>query len=75
MMARLSKRADETMDLAQQVLVVPAQRGLALFDSLREAFSSKTKSAPEKASENAADTAAVPAAEPPSENDDALFVG
>ena len=48
MMSRLSKRADETMDLAQQVLVVPAQRGLALFDSLREAFSSKTKSAPEK---------------------------
>ena len=67
MMARLSQRADETMDLAQQVLVVPAQRGLALFDSLREAFSSKPKPAPEKA----ADTAAAPAAE----NDDALFVG
>jgi hypothetical protein len=77
MMARLSKRANETMDLAQQVLVVPAQRGLALFDSLREAFSSKPKPkpAPEKAPEQAADTAAAPAAEPPSENDDALFVG
>lgn len=70
MMARLSKRADETMDLAQQVLVVPAQRGLAVFESLREAFSSKSAPAPEEA----ADPAAAPAA-PAADNDDALFVG
>jgi hypothetical protein len=71
MMARMSKRADETMDLAQQVLVVPAQRGLALFEGLREAFSSKPDPPPEPAPEDPADPAATPAAE----NDDALFVG
>ncbi|MDA1093071.1 MAG: hypothetical protein O3A25_07360 [Acidobacteria bacterium] len=69
MMARLSKRADETMDLAQQVLVVPAQRGLALVDALRAIFSSKADAAAEPQEETASEP------NKPGEGDESLFVG
>ncbi len=68
MMSRLSRRADETLDLAQQVLVVPAQRGLALIDSLRAIFSP-----PSEPSAQGADTDT--ASEASSDKDEALFVG
>ncbi len=69
MMARLSKRADETMDLAQQVLVVPAQRGLALVDGLRAFFSSKADAAAEQQEETASEP------NKPGKGDESLFVG
>ena len=62
------ERADETLDLAQQVLVVPAQRGLALIDSLRAIFSP-----PSEPSAQGADTDT--ASEASSDKDEALFVG
>lgn len=68
MMARLSQRAEETMELAQQVLVAPAQRGLALVDGLRAIFSSKAAPAPEKGPEAAT-------ASKTREDDEPLFVG
>ena len=40
MMAHLARRAEETLDVAQQVLVAPARRGLALIEGLRTMFSS-----------------------------------
>ncbi len=33
--ARLARRADETLDIAQKVIVTPARRALALFDGLK----------------------------------------
>ena len=69
MMSRLSRRADETLDLFQQVLVVPAQRGLALVDSLRAIFFSS----PPEPSPQGADTDT--ASEASSDKDESLFVG
>jgi hypothetical protein len=40
MMARLSRRAEETLDVAEQVLVAPARQALALIEGLRAVFSS-----------------------------------
>ena len=68
MMSRLSRRADETLDLAQQVLVVPAQRGLALIDSLRAIFSPPSEPSPQGADTDTASEAS-------SDKDEALFVG
>jgi hypothetical protein len=68
MMSRLSRRADETLDLAQQVLVVPAQRGLALVDSLRAIFSPPPEPSPQGADTDTATEAS-------SDKDEALFVG
>ncbi len=36
--ARLARRADETLDIAQKVIVTPARRALALFDGLKSIF-------------------------------------
>ena len=60
--------ADETLDLAQQVLVVPAQRGLALIDSLRAIFSPPSEPSPQGADTDTASEAS-------SDKDEALFVG
>ncbi len=68
MMARLSQRTEETLDLAQQLLVVPARRGLALFDGLRAIFSSPPEPPAEGDHPDAASAAS-------SDADEALFVG
>ena len=41
LMAGLAQRAEETLDVAQQVLLTPARQGLAFIDGLRTIFSSR----------------------------------
>ena len=55
-------------DSVKQVLVVPAQRGLALVDSLRAIFSSPPEPSPQGADTDTASEAS-------SDKDEALFVG
>ena len=64
LMAHLARRAEATFDVAQQVLVAPARRGLALIEGLRAMFSSMGKQA-EPRSDGAESTG----------EDDALFIG
>ena len=64
LMATLARRAEETLDVAQQVLVAPARRGLALIEGLRAMFSSIRQQA-EARSDDIKST----------EEDEALFIG
>ena len=63
LMATLARRSEETLDVAQQVLVAPARQGLALIEGLRAMFSSVRQAAPR--SDDAKAT----------EEDEALFIG
>lgn len=64
LMAHLARRVEETLDVAQRVLVAPARQGLALIDGLRTMFSSLRESR-EPASNDTKST----------EADEALFIG
>ena len=64
LMATLARRAEETLDVAQQVIVAPARQGLALIEGLRAMFSSMRRQA-EPRSDDASST----------EEDEALFIG
>ena len=64
LMAQLARRAEETLDVAQQVLVAPARQGLALIEGLRAMFSSMR----EQAAPRSDDTKST-------EDDEALFIG
>ena len=64
LMATLARRSEETLDVAQQVLVAPARRGLALIEGLRAMFSSMRRQAGPRP-EDAKST----------EEDEALFIG
>ena len=62
--AQLARRAEETLDVAQRVLVAPARRGLALIEALRAMFSSMR----ERTEARTGDTEST-------EEDEALFIG
>jgi len=64
LMAQFARRSEETLDIAQRVLVEPARRGLALIEGLRAMFSS-IRARPESRSDDVKST----------EEDDALFIG
>ena len=64
MMAQVARRAEETLDVAQQVLVAPARQGLALIEGLRTMFAS-LRERPETEPDPTTST----------EEDEALFVG
>ena len=64
LMARLAQRAEDTLDVAQQVLVAPVRQGLALIEGFRTMFSSLRESA-ESRSDDTKST----------EDDEALFIG
>lgn len=64
MMARLAGRAEETLDVAQQVLVAPARKGLAILEALRAMFSPPGEAEPPS-----------PTDSKPAEDDEALFIG
>ncbi len=64
LMAQLARRSEETLDMAQRVLIEPARRGLALIEGLRAMFSS-IRERPEPRSDDAKST----------EEDEALFIG
>lgn len=62
--SRLSRRAEETLDVAQQVLVAPARQALALLDGIRAALSRREDPPP-----------AEPETAPSKDENDALFIG
>ena len=62
--SRLSRRVEETLDVAQQVLVAPARQALALLDGIRAALSRRDPPRP-----------AEPDAAPAKDENDALFIG
>ena len=64
LMATLARRSEETLDVAQRVLVAPARQGLALIEGLRALFSSMRRQA-EPRSDDAKSA----------EEDEALFIG
>ena len=64
--SRLAQRAEETLDVAQQLLLRPARQILAIVEGLRAAFTRRNEPPP-------ADAAAAPRSS--DGGDDALFVG
>ena len=64
LMATLARRSEETLDVAQRVLVAPARQGLALIEGLRALFSTLRRQA-EPRTDDAKST----------EEDEALFIG
>ena len=64
LMSRLARRAEETIDVAQQALVTPVRQGLALIEGFRAMFSS-LRSPAESESDDAKSA----------EEDEALFIG
>ena len=64
LMAQFARRAESTLDMAEQVLVEPARRGLALIEGLRAMFSA-VREPTEPRSDNTKAT----------EGDEALFIG
>ena len=64
LMSRLARRAEETIDVAQQLLVTPVRQGLALIDGWRAIWSSLRS----RATPRSGDTKST-------EEDEALFIG
>lgn len=64
MIAGLASRAEDALDVAEQVIVTPARRGFAIIEALRGMFSSPGVAEPP--SERAPKSA---------EDDEALFIG
>ena len=72
LMAQLARRAEETFEVVQRVLVAPARQGLALIEGLRAMFSSMR----EREESRSDDTKSVEEEDELMEEDDeALFIG
>ncbi len=73
--SRLSQRAEETLDVAQQVIITPAREALALVDGIRAAISRRHGSSP-PAPDEGPDAPEPPAARrDAADKDEALFIG
>jgi hypothetical protein len=64
LMAQLARRVEATLDVAQDVLIAPARRGLALIEGLRAMFSSVRKPGKPRSDDTKS-----------TEEDEALFIG